>query len=86
MGVWAWLRPGNRVWKVVSDHEKGTIQVFNEKGELILEKKNLSREAIALVEKNFLDITATNLEDDRSKSENSTRDNKSAGELDPMFA
>jgi hypothetical protein len=86
MGVWAWLRPGDRIWKVVSDHEKGTIQVFNEKGELILEKTNLTREAIAMVEKNFLDLAATNVDKKEADSDKEVEKDSSSGEADPMFA
>jgi len=84
MGVWAWLRPGNRVWKVISDYDKGTITVYDEKGNLILEKKDLTGETMKLVEQNFLNVTATNLdaEDDPDKN---AEDDGSSSESDPMY-
>jgi hypothetical protein len=85
MGVWAWLRPGDRVWKVVSDYEKGTIQVFDEKGNLIMEKKGLTKEAMTIVEKNFLDVTATNLEDSAQRTDGDDTGKKSSDE-NPMYA
>ena len=66
MGVWAWLLPGDKVWKIVSDYEKGTISVYDEKGELALEKRGLSKEVISAIETNFLDVVATNLTNEKS--------------------
>ena len=61
MTIWAWIQPVDRVWKVVSDAEKGTLSVYNEKSELILENKGMSKEQLSLIEQNFLKIVATNL-------------------------
>lgn len=65
MGIWAWIQPVDRIWKVVSDGEKGIILVYNEKGELVLEQKGLSQEEVSLVEDNFLQIVATDLTDNK---------------------
>ncbi len=64
MNIWAWLQPGKKIWKVVSDYESGTICVFNENGEIVFERIGLTRELIAIVEANFLDLVATNLSED----------------------
>lgn len=85
MGLWAWVRPGNRIWKVVSDYEKGTITVYDEKGNIVLEKQGLDKDAIAVVEKNFLDITATNLTDKSSRSEESEGEDDTIYEDNPMY-
>jgi hypothetical protein len=85
MGVWAWLRPGNRVWKVISDYEKGTISVFDEKNNIVMEKKGLSKEAIEIVEKNFLDTTATNLEDKNKGSDCHSENKFTSNDNDPMY-
>lgn len=61
MTIWAWVQPVDRVWKVVSDAENGTLSVYNEKSELILENKGMSKEQLSLIEQNFLKIVATNL-------------------------
>ncbi len=61
MTIWAWVQPVDRIWKVVSDTEKGTLSVYNEKSELILENKGMSKEQLSLIEQNFLKIVATNL-------------------------
>ena len=61
MGIWAWVQPVDRIWKVISDHEKGTLQVYNEKSELVMERKGMSKEEISFIEDNFLQIVATNL-------------------------
>jgi len=61
MTIWAWIQPVDRVWKVVSDTEKGTLCVYDEKSELILEHIGMSKEELYLIEQNFLKIVATNL-------------------------
>ncbi len=61
MGIWAWIQPVDRIWKVVSDANKGILLVYNEKGELILDRKGLSKEEVSIVEDNFLQIVATDL-------------------------
>jgi hypothetical protein len=61
MGIWAWIQPVDRIWKVVSDTEKGTLYVYNEKSELILEQKGMTKEEVNFIENNFLQIVATNL-------------------------
>ncbi len=83
MGIWAWVQPVDRIWKVVSDPEKGTISVFNEQGKLISEQRNLTKEAVALLEKEFLGIVATRLTPvDTKRIELPT---KSQRKYDPMY-
>ncbi len=61
MGMWAWVQPVDRIWKVVTDAEKGILSVYNEKSELIQEKKGLTREEVYFIEQNFLGVVATRL-------------------------
>jgi len=61
MGIWAWIQPVDRIWKVVSDAQNGILLVYNEKGELILDRKGLSKEEVSLIEDNFLQVVATDL-------------------------
>jgi hypothetical protein len=61
MALWAWIQPVDRIWKVVSDNENGTLCVYNEKSELIMEQKGMSKNEISFIEENFLKIVATNL-------------------------
>ena len=61
MSIWAWTQPVDRIWKVISDPEKGTIVIYNEKDELISEQKNLEKDDILLIEEYFLKIVATKL-------------------------
>jgi hypothetical protein len=58
MGIWNWTHPGIGIWKVISDHDEGTIAIYDEKGKLIMEKKGLNKEAIEIIEKEFLDLIA----------------------------
>lgn len=62
MSLWAWVQPENRIWKVVTDFDKGMIKIFNEKGILISEKNNLENDAIYLIEENFLKVVAIKLD------------------------
>lgn len=61
MSIFAWVQPVDRVWKVVTDSEKGIIKIYNERDELISEQKNLEKDAVHLIEENFLKIVATML-------------------------
>lgn len=61
MAIWAWLQPDNRIWKIVSDNEKGTLCVYNEKSELIMERKGMSKGEVSFLEQYFLQKVATNL-------------------------
>ena len=64
MSIWAWIQPVDRIWKVFSDPEKGTIIIYNEKDELVSEQKNLGKDDILLIEEYFLKIVATKLTDE----------------------
>ncbi len=66
MGMWAWVQPVDRIWKVVTDAEKGILCVFNEKSELIQESKGLTREEVYFIEQNFLGVVATRLSGDKT--------------------
>jgi hypothetical protein len=52
--IWAWLQTKGKKFKVISDPEKGIIEVINEKGEILIRKTNLSKRQVEMVEKNFL--------------------------------
>ena len=86
MTIWAWLQPVDRVWKVVSDTEKGTLSVYNEKSELILENKGMSKEQLLLIEKNFLQIVATNLSVDNANPIQIIEEKKPVIEHNYMYA
>ncbi len=66
MAIWAWVQPVDRIWKVVSDIDKGTLCVYNEKDELIMEHKGIKKEELIFIEQNFLQIVATNLSANKS--------------------
>ncbi|PWB52593.1 MAG: hypothetical protein C3F06_08555 [Candidatus Methanoperedenaceae archaeon] len=65
MGIWAWIQPVDRIWKVISDTEKGTLCVYNEKSELIMEQKGMTKEEVSFIEENFLQIVAKNLNEEK---------------------
>jgi hypothetical protein len=52
--IWAWLQAKGKIFKVISDPEKGIIEVINEKGEILIRKTDLSKRQVELVEKHFL--------------------------------
>lgn len=86
MSIWIWLQPGNKAWKVVSDYEKGIIRVYNEKGEVLLEKRGLSKAVISIIEVHFLNVVATKLSDYESDGDYSSP-SKTTLDLDnPMYA
>jgi hypothetical protein len=54
--TWTWKQAGGSNLKVVSNIEKGTIQVYTKNGECVLEKKNLTPEQVKLIEQQFLSV------------------------------
>lgn len=64
MTIWAWIQPTEKIWKVVSEPEKGTIKVYNERSDLILEKTELDEKSILLIEEHFLNVVAVKLTED----------------------
>ena len=68
MGTWNWKQPSGKTYTVISDYEKGTILVYDEKRNLLMAKRNLSRKAIKLVEESFLGIVT---KEDNKRFENS---------------
>jgi hypothetical protein len=59
--IWDWLQTKGKKFKVISDPEKGIIEVINEKGEILIRKTNLTKRQVELVEKNFLHQIARKL-------------------------
>lgn len=84
--VWAWLQPGNRVWKVVSDYDAGSIRVYDETGELIYERNGLPKEIISVIEANFLNMVASNLSEQKSDKDYSKESSTSTPIDNPMYA
>lgn len=61
MSIWAWIQPVDRIWKVVTDSEKGVIKICNEKDELVFEQKDLGKDEVIMIEDSFLSVVATRL-------------------------
>jgi len=59
--IWAWLQTKGKIFKIISDPERGIIEVINEKGEILIRKTNLSKRQVETVEKNFLHLIAKKL-------------------------
>ena len=77
--IWAWLQTKGKIFKVISNPSKGIIEVFDENGEILIRKTNLSRRQVELVEKNFLNSVAKKL------NGSSELQSKNPGEsFDPM--
>ena len=72
MGIWNWKQPSGKIYKVISNYEKGIITVYDENENLLLEKKNLTKKAIEMVEQNFLGIVTKT-------------DNKRYDDVNPMY-
>ena len=86
MGIYAWIQPVDRIWKVVSDTEKGTLLVYNEKNELILDRKGMTKEEVTFIEDNFLQIVATNLNADKVSPPKVTELARPVREVNYMYA
>ena len=59
--VWTWMQAKGKVFKVISNASKGTIEVLNENGETVIRRTNLSRKQVEMVEKNFKNFVSKKL-------------------------
>ncbi|MGB2842062.1 MAG: hypothetical protein WBC40_06250 [Halobacteriota archaeon] len=55
---WAWLMPTGKIYRVVTNPEDGTIKVYNPDGKLVNKEEKLSKGAVSLIEKSFLEAVA----------------------------
>ena len=76
--VWTWTQTKGKVFKVIYNASKGTIEVLNENGETLIRKTNLSRKQVEMVEKNFKNFVSKKL---NGNNKISPKDN-----FDPMVA
>lgn len=72
--IWDWLQTKGKTFKVISDPERGIIEVINEKGEILIRKTNLSKRQVEMVEKNFLYHIAKRLNGRQKTSLNENND------------
>ena len=79
--IWAWLQTKGKIFKVISNPERGTIEVRNENGETLIRKTNLSRRQVELIEKKFLNTIAKKLNGNKDASLRKPKDS-----FDPMVA
>ena len=85
MGIWVWVQPGYRIWKVISNYQNGTIRVYNENGDVILDKRGLTREVISIIEANFFDKVATRVSEHESVNSYSLINEKTMDLDNPMY-
>ena len=70
MMKWVWEQASGISWVVESDSLNGTIKVYiKDNGAIVTERKNLTTDAVKLIEENFFDVVAKRI----------------VGAVDPMF-
>ena len=79
--IWVWLQRKGKIFKVISDPERGIIEVINEKGEILIRKTNLSKRQVETVEKNFLNHIAKRLNGRQPATSSENQDT-----FDPMIS
>ena len=85
MNVWAWVQPDNKIWKIVSDYEQGYICVYDDKKNLIFERRGLPKDIITYIESNLLEGLAINMSE-KSKEETVCKEHKAPAAFDnPMY-
>ncbi|MHC1610536.1 MAG: hypothetical protein ACXQTW_02885 [Candidatus Methanospirareceae archaeon] len=57
--TWAWLMPGGKIYRVVTNPVEGRISVYHPDGRLVKRYERLSEAAVRLIEQNFLGTVAT---------------------------
>ena len=85
MNVWAWVQPNNKIWKIVSDYEQGFICVYDDKENLIFERRGLPKDIITYIESNLLEGLAINISG-KNKEENICKERETPVAFDnPMY-
>ena len=73
--TWAWLMPSGKIYKVVTNPEDGTIEVYDEDRKLLRKEEELSEEAVSLLEKIFLETAASEVGGKEMEKGEGTEDN-----------
>jgi hypothetical protein len=79
--IWIWLQTKGKIFKVISDPERGIIEVINAKGEILIRKTNLIKRQVETVEKNFLHHIAKKLNGHEPSKSSQNQDT-----FDPMIS
>ncbi|MFZ2071183.1 MAG: hypothetical protein WAV32_06265 [Halobacteriota archaeon] len=58
-GVWLWIMPSGKIYRVMTNPIDGTIKVYDPSGKLTRSEENLTEAAVKTLEKNFLAVVAT---------------------------
>jgi len=80
------MQPVDRIWEVVSDPEKGTLLVYNEKNELILRQKRIDQRRSIIYRGEFPPDIATNLNTDKVEPASNTEVARPVREFNYMYA
>ena len=59
--IWTWMQSKGKIFKVISNTNKGIIPVYDENDKILMKKTNLTQEQIEKVEDSFLDSVAKNI-------------------------
>lgn len=59
--IWSWLKSKGNILKIVTNPNKGTIKVYDEKGKIIIKKTNLTKEQVKIIEESFIEHVAIKL-------------------------
>lgn len=59
--IWSWIKTKGNILKIVSNPNKGTIKVYNEKGKMIIKKTDLTKEQVKIMEESFIEHIAIKL-------------------------
>jgi len=73
------LHKKKNILKIVTNSKRGTIKVYNQKGELLLKKANLTKEQVETIEDSFLGYIT-------NKLNTSERKKTKRESFDPMVA
>lgn len=56
--TWTWLMPSGKIYRVVTNQEDGTIKVYDQNRKLVSKEEKLSKEAVSIIERIFLENVA----------------------------
>ncbi len=71
LGIWQWFKSKKHIFKIVSNHKKGSIRVFDKKGKILFKKTNVSKDELKKIEDSFVNHIDDKLRKNKKNEDNS---------------
>lgn len=69
--IWQWFKSKKNIFKIVSNHKKGSIRVFDKKGKILFKKVNVNKEDLKKIEESVVNHIDDKLSKNKKNEDNS---------------